>query len=104
MIAVSSIRVSSAHGNSIDHLVGDCEYARWDGEMERARSLAVDNELKSRRLQHRNILRMLALQDSSGHCADFSICIEQTGSVAHQAACCRILPDVVNRGHCILSR
>src|SRR5262249_36315157 len=35
MIAVSSIRVRSAHGNSFDHLAGAGEQRRWDDEAKR---------------------------------------------------------------------
>jgi len=41
MIAVSSMRVRTAHGNSFDHLVGAGEQRRWDIEAERAGGVAV---------------------------------------------------------------
>jgi hypothetical protein len=41
MIAVSSMRVRTAHGNSFDHLLGAGEQGRWDIEAERAGGVAV---------------------------------------------------------------
>ena len=41
MIAVSSIRVRSAHGNSFDHLVGAQQECLWDREPERLDSRQI---------------------------------------------------------------
>ena len=47
-------------GFLLNHLIGDSEHLWRNGEMKRPGGLAVDYELKSRRLQHGNILRMIA--------------------------------------------
>src|SRR5437763_13180327 len=42
---VSCIRVRSAHGNSFDYLVGECEQPVGDGEAERLGGFEIDHQL-----------------------------------------------------------
>src|SRR5215471_17762600 len=53
---VSCIRVRSAHGNSFDHLVGYCDQAGRNGEVQRPRRLQVDDKLEFIRLLDWQIL------------------------------------------------
>src|SRR5438034_3847786 len=63
---VSCIRVRSAHGNSLDHLVGEREQLGRNVEPERLRGLDVDGELKPGRLQDRQVCRLFALENARG--------------------------------------
>ena len=51
-------------GNSLDHLIGDGEYAWWDGQPECFGSLKVEDQLKLARLLHGKISGFLAAQYS----------------------------------------
>jgi hypothetical protein len=44
-----------------DHLVGDGEHVRWNGEAQRPRRLEVDDQLEFRRLLDRQITWLLSL-------------------------------------------
>jgi len=48
---------------SLDHLVGGHEQHRRHGEAQRLRGLQIDDELELARSQHRQIGRLLALED-----------------------------------------
>src|SRR5262245_43211833 len=61
---VSCIRVRSAHGNSLDHLVGAGEQGRWDVEAERLGSLHIDGQLDFRGLLNRQISGFFALKNA----------------------------------------
>src|SRR5262249_61922504 len=69
---------------SFNHLVGDGEYARWDGEAERFGSLHVDDQLEFGRLQDRQIGRLLALENPAGEDADLAVRIRPSGAIANQ--------------------
>src|SRR5215510_5777766 len=64
MTAVSSIRVRTAHDNSLDHLVGEREQPIGQIEAKRLSGLQVDDQLVFGRLLHRQIARLLAAQDT----------------------------------------
>src|SRR5215831_19009926 len=61
---VSCIRVRSAHGNSLDHLVGAREKTIRHGEPERLGRLEVNDQLVLGRRLHRQISGFLALKDA----------------------------------------
>ena len=60
---------SRRHG-SFDHLVGDGEQRGRHVDAERPGRLQVDDELELGRLQHRQVGRLLALEDAAGIDAD----------------------------------
>jgi hypothetical protein len=55
MTAVSSIRVRSAHGNSLDHLVVAGEHGRWNFEAQGFRRLEIDYQQVFGSLLHRQV-------------------------------------------------
>jgi hypothetical protein len=55
MIAVSSIRVRSAHGNSFDHLISASEQHGRHGEPKRLGGFEVDHKLVLGRRLHRQV-------------------------------------------------
>jgi hypothetical protein len=58
--------VRSAHGNSLDHLVGAARHGQRDGDPERLGRLEVDVQLDFRCLLDRQIGRLRALENPAG--------------------------------------
>src|ERR1017187_6596544 len=69
-----------------DHLVGNGEHARGNGEAERFRGLEVDHELEFCRLNYRHIGGLGALENPAGVDADLTVCVGEVASIAHQAS------------------
>src|SRR6266700_5335112 len=83
---VSCIRVRSAHGNSLDHLVGGCKQLVGHCEAEHAGALDVDDQLELGRLHDRQVRRLRTLEDATGIGAKLTPRIRDVASVAHQPA------------------
>src|SRR5215470_5387911 len=65
-------------------------------DAERLGGLEVDDELKSGRVHHRQVCRLLPLEDSSGVDASLAIAVADVGAVAHQAARQRVVTPLVD--------
>src|SRR5215469_12145865 len=61
---VSCIRVRSAHGNSLDHLVGGHLHDQRHRDAERLRRFEIDDEFDLGRLHHRKLGGLLTLEDA----------------------------------------
>src|SRR6516162_11881627 len=61
---VSCIRVRSAHGNSLDHLVGGRDKIGRERKLERTGSTEIDNEIKFRRYVDRKIAGVSTAKDA----------------------------------------
>ena len=73
-------------------------------EAERLGGLEVDDQLELGRLLHRQVGRLLALEDTAGVDADLAIEVSDAGPVAHQAAGRDELAIRRNRRHRVARR
>jgi hypothetical protein len=71
---------------SFDHLVGEREQRRRDGDAERLGRLAIEHKLDFGGPHDRQIARFLAIENPPGVYADLAVGIGNAGPVAHQAA------------------
>src|SRR5215471_835279 len=81
----AAIRLSQQHSCSFDHLLGDREHARRDGEPERLGSFQVDNQLELGGLNDRHIGRLLAFEDTPYIQPALAVAVRKMWSVAHKA-------------------
>src|SRR5215475_6565121 len=80
----ATIRLSQQHSCSFDHLVGDCEQARRNGEVVNPRCLHVNYELKLGGLLDRQIL--LALENATDIDADSAPYVREVHAIGHEPA------------------
>src|SRR3954454_13927543 len=82
-----------------DHLVGDCEYTRRDGEAERFRGLHVNHQLEFCGLLDRQIGRLLALDDAAHVDSSLAVRVHWACAITHQTAGYRVVSPMINRGY-----
>src|SRR5262249_36573683 len=84
---------------SFDPIVGDREYARRDSETERLSRGEVDDELEFARPQHRQIGRLLALENPADEYSILAKRIRPSGTVAYQPTGRDRLAPLINCGN-----
>src|SRR5712692_8256727 len=89
---------------SFNHLVGAGEHGRRHVDAEHPGCLQVDDELELARLQHRQVGRVLALEDAAGIDSSLAIRVRKGRSVAHQPAGFGILAHVIDRRYSMVRR
>ena len=77
---------------SFDHLVGDGEQRRWDGQAERLGRLEIDYQIKSRGLLDQQIAGLRTLQNFVNICRGTAKQIGGVCSITHKRAGQGILP------------
>src|SRR5215471_5875663 len=82
----ATIRLSQQHSCSFDHLVGDGEQPRREGQAKRFRGLQVDDELEFGGPQHWQVRRLLAFENASYVDTGLTIRVFEVGAVGHQSA------------------
>src|SRR5690349_11420654 len=98
--AVSScIKNPLSNASLFDHLVGDGEYARRDSETERLSRREVDDELEFTRPQHRQIGRLLALENPADEYSILAKRIQPSGTIADQPTGRDRLAPLINCGN-----
>src|ERR1700680_4194630 len=86
---------------SLDHLVGGGQQRFWDGEAERLGGFEIDDKLEFGVLLHWQVGRPLALENSAGIGAGYTVYVQSTAAVAHQAAGRSELVILKDGGYCV---
>src|SRR6266446_391851 len=89
---------------SFDHLVGNGEHARWNGETKHLCGFEVDHKLEFGGLHDWKIGRLFALENAAGVDANLAKGIGKTGSIAHQSAGRGEVTPIIDRGNCMACR
>ena len=87
-----------------DDLVRASKKQLRDGDSKGLRGLEIDGELDLRDLLHRQVGRLLALEDAGGVQPDQTGSFSRTASVAHQAAGRGEFRNHMDRGHPVAQR
>src|SRR4249920_492219 len=95
----AQIRLSQQHSCSFNHLVGAARKRQWKGEPERPGGFEIDDQLDFCGLLNRKIGRFGSLENPARVNANASVCIGETGPVAHQAASFGELAPLIDRGY-----
>src|SRR5947207_1763064 len=89
---------------SLDQLVGTGDQRERYGEAERRGGAQIDHELELRGLLHRQVPRLLALENAAAIDADQSIRVGKAAAVAHEPAGGGELGQRVDRGQRTIRR
>src|SRR5262249_25291782 len=85
--------------SSLDHLVGEREQLGRKLDAERFGGLEIDDELELSRLHHRQVGRLLALEDATGVHAKLAIRFPIPGCVTDETTSRNELPLKIGRGN-----
>src|SRR5262249_61377623 len=89
---------------SLDHLLGAHEQPGRHGKAERLRGLEIDHQLDLGGLLHRQVRRLLALENAARIDTGLAVCIRETAPIAYQTAASDKLTKLEDRGNCVTNR
>src|SRR5262249_56672203 len=73
-------------------------------EAERLRGLEIDHQLDLGGLLHRQVRRLLALENAARIDTGLAVCIRETAPIAYQTAGSDKLTKLEDRGNCVTNR